>query len=230
MKIITIALPLLLFLIIATATKQNFSRNTDSEKIILEYKRIFGKNHIPKALEKLIHFEQKHKDNYSWGFELCTDLDKEPDQGQYSLDEAYFERLMIFARADGSGSHYAFWQDQPENSLENAPVIFIGSEGEIKIIASNIRELLVLLSFGPEISGGTFYKDLKEYEDPKAANTFREWVKKELDIQLIKNINVENSKEIEEIISNAKKVYKKQFTEWMNSLNPQYSKFSDYKN
>ncbi len=195
------------------------------QKLFTEYENAFGKNRIPETLKQLMAFDAVHKYDYSSGFELCTDVNKEPDRGQYSLDEEYFQKLVIFAQADGTGSHYALWLDQPEITFNDAPVIFVGSEGDIKIIASNIRELLVLLSFGPEILNGDFYKDLDDYQDPVHANTFRAWMKQELNINPIKNLSVETSEEIETIIRIANEKYNQKFTAWMKSLKPQYEAF-----
>ena len=198
-------------------------------KIRLEYKAVFGKYQIPEALNKLIDFEEQYgSETYCESFYLCTDLDKTPDSGQYSLDEEYFERLIIFANADGTGAKYAFWVNNIEKSLEESPIIVIGSEGHIQVVAKNIKELLQLLSFGPEGMDGSFYKDLDDFEEPENASEFREWMKSELNIQPIKDIDVEDSEEVNDIINQAVKEFGDPFREWMMSLNPQYASFDEY--
>jgi hypothetical protein len=123
------------------------------EELKKEYKKVFGKYEIPETLQKLIDLEEEYEgETYSECFYLCTDLDKTPDMGQYSLDEEYFERLLVFANADGTGAKYAFWVNEIGISLEEVPIIVIGSEGHIQVIAKNIKELIKLLSFGPENS------------------------------------------------------------------------------
>ncbi len=235
MKTITFFICFILGLGLIWTLKKQFSKNTPSQevpkseahlqKLFSEYENVFGNNKTPETLKKLMAFDTDHQHDYNWGFELCTDVNKEPDRGQYSLDEEYFQKLVIFARADGTGSHYALWLDQTETSFENAPVIFLGSEGDIRIIASNIRELLVLLSFGPETLDGHFYKDLDEYDDPVHANAFRTWMKQELNIHPIQNLHVETSEEIEAITRIANEKYKQKFAGWMRSLKPQYEAF-----
>lgn len=198
-------------------------------EIRLEYKTVFGKYRIPETLNKLLDFEEQYgSETYSENFYLCTDLDKTPDRGQYSLDEEYFERLIIFANADGTGAKYAFWVNNVEKSLEESPIIVIGSEGHIQVVAKNIKELLQLLSFGPEGMDGSFYKDLDDFEEPENASEFREWMKSELNIQPIKDIDVEDSEEVNDIINQAVKEFGEPFREWMMSLNPQYASFDEY--
>ena len=144
------------------------------------------------------------------------------------MDEEYFERLIIFANADGTGAKYAFWVNNIEKSLEESPIIVIGSEGHIQVVAKNIKELLQLLSFGPEGMDGSFYKDLDDFEEPENASEFREWMKSELNIQPIKDIDVEDSEEVNDIINQAVKEFGDPFREWMMSLNPQYASFDEY--
>lgn len=198
-------------------------------EIRLEYKTVFGKYQIPETLNKLIDYEEHYgSEIYSESFYLCTDLDKTPDRGQYSLDEEYFERLIIFANADGTGARYAFWVNNVDKSLEEAPIIVIGSEGHIQVVAKNIKELLQILSFGPEGMDGSFYKDLDDFEEPENAHHYREWMKRELNLQPIKNIEVEESDEVNVLIDNAVKKFGEPFKKWMMSLKPQYASFDEY--
>lgn len=199
------------------------------EELLKEYKEVFGKYEIPETLKRLINFEEQYgEESYSESFYLCTDLDKTPDRGQYSLDNEYFERLMVFANADGSGAKYAFWVNEVGISLENAPIVFIGSDGTIKVVAKHIKELLKLLSFGPETMEGEFYKDLGDFEDPENAIEFREWMLSDLNVQPIKNLEVDDSEEVNNILEEASKKYRETFRKWMLSLTPQYASFEEY--
>ena len=109
-------------------------------KIRLEYKAVFGKYQIPEALNKLIDFEEQYgSETYCESFYLCTDLDKTPDRGQYSLDEEYFERLIIFANADGTGAKYAFWVNNIEKSLEESPIIVMAVKDIFRLLQKTLR-------------------------------------------------------------------------------------------
>ena len=144
-----------------------------------QYQKNFGSYAIPETLEKLMVFDSKHElDSCADSFCLCTEIDKTPDLGQYSLDDEYFERLLIFANADGSGSKYCFWVNEPGIELENAPIVVIGSEGDFYITSKNLKELICQLSFGPEHSGGSWWREVDvvdeddEYEFPENSDEF----------------------------------------------------------
>ncbi len=193
------------------------------------YKKNFGNYKIPKTLKKLMAFEEEYgAEEYSESFYLCSDSYKDPDMGQYSLDDEYFERLIEFANADGTGAKYCFWVNETGIELENAPIVVIGSEGHIQIIAKNLKELLQLLSFGPETMDGQFYRDNEWFEDMEHADTFRKWMNKKLDIKPIKDFMVADSEEVNKIVKNAVESYAEPFKNWMMSLKPQYSPFEDY--
>jgi hypothetical protein len=49
---------------------------------------------------------------------------------------------------DGSGGLAAFWIRVPDAPIETQPIVFLGSEGELKVIASNLGDYLWLLANG----------------------------------------------------------------------------------
>lgn len=199
------------------------------KKIRKQYKEAFGSYQIPEALDKLVDFEEQYgAETYSEHFSLCTDLDKTPDMGQYSLDEEYFERLMVFAYADGDGGRYAFWAHEIGIPLEEAPIIVISSDGPVKVIAENIGQLIKLLSFGPAPIEGMFFRDADDFIEPENADTFRKWMTTTLNIQPIKNLQIAYNDEVNGIVDEAVKKYGNSFKEWMMTLNPQYESFDEY--
>lgn len=197
-----------------------------------EYKKVFGKYEIPKTLLQLIDFESKNElGYYSEGFELRVDNSDRTASWHHSLDEEYFERLMVFAMADHSGSDYAFWVSEVGMSLEEAPIILIDSEGDLVVIAKNIKELLKLLSFGPAICTDRFYKFIEDYEAPEDAALFRQWMVNKMNIQPIDQTKLVISKdddrimvsaEVNNIMKAADKAYGEPFRTWMETLTPQH--------
>ncbi|PZF93500.1 SMI1/KNR4 family protein [Micromonospora deserti] len=67
--------------------------------------------------------------------------------GNQGLDGAEFR---VFGQ-DGTGGNAAFWLVRPGEPLEQQPVVFLGSEGEIGVVAQNLWTYLWLLAdgFGP---------------------------------------------------------------------------------
>lgn len=52
---------------------------------------------------------------------------------------------------DGTGGYAAFWLKYPERTLLDQPIVFLGSEGEVGVVASDFADFLWLLAdgFGP---------------------------------------------------------------------------------
>ncbi|MER5560931.1 SMI1/KNR4 family protein [Streptomyces sp. NPDC002506] len=52
---------------------------------------------------------------------------------------------------DGTGGYAAFWLVRPGRGLAQQPIVFLGSEGETGVVASNVAAFLWLLAdgFGP---------------------------------------------------------------------------------
>lgn len=202
------------------------------ENLETVYPTVFGEYEIPDTLKKLMQFSEKWDDDFfSEGFVLKAELIKRPDSGQWSLDDEYFERLLIFARADGTGSSYAFWVSERGISLENAPIILIGSEGDICIVAKNIKGLLKILTLDVEPVAFddrcNFGRLLEVYEASAYAPQFKRWLLDAFNIQPVKTQidkhgEYEDSDEVNAIIKEANDLYQKPFETWMNSLNAQY--------
>ncbi|MGW4463001.1 SMI1/KNR4 family protein [Micromonospora sp. NPDC004704] len=55
--------------------------------------------------------------------------------------------FRIFGR-DGSGGLVAFWTRTPGDAIENAPIVFLGAEGEVHVIARDLGDYLWLLANG----------------------------------------------------------------------------------
>lgn len=64
-------------------------------------------------------------------------------------------KIILFAMADATGGMYAFWKYPGRfcvmrlgsnvcRSDENAPIIFMGSEGQAKIMASSVSQFIAL--------------------------------------------------------------------------------------
>ncbi|AGZ43022.1 hypothetical protein [Actinoplanes friuliensis] len=55
--------------------------------------------------------------------------------------------LRVFG-ADGTGGLAAFWVREPAAALETQPLVFVGSEGEMHVIAKDLGDYLWLLAAG----------------------------------------------------------------------------------
>lgn len=64
--------------------------------------------------------------------------------GNPALDGAQFR---IFGQ-DGTGGYAAFWMVRDGQALEDQPIVFVGSEGTVGVVAVNLDEYLWLLAAG----------------------------------------------------------------------------------
>jgi hypothetical protein len=62
-------------------------------------------------------------------------------------DRDYAGALLLFA-LDGTGGLFALWSGQPGVEPAEAPVVFLGSEGEVGVVASTFDEFLRLCGSG----------------------------------------------------------------------------------
>ncbi len=84
--------------------------------------------------EPLDHFHSP-QDNRTW-FQAWT--------GNSEVDGAQFK---VFAE-DGTGGYTAFWLVRPGGSMDEQPIVFLGSEGARGVVARNLDEYLWLLAGG----------------------------------------------------------------------------------
>ena len=66
-------------------------------------------------------------------------------------NEAVSESPFCVFGEDGTGGYAAFWLIRAGRSVEEQPIVFLGSEGETGVVAGSLSEFLWLLAdgFGP---------------------------------------------------------------------------------
>ncbi|WP_053617456.1 hypothetical protein [Nocardiopsis sp. NRRL B-16309] len=95
-------------------------------------------------LNLLKEFYDTQDDYLAPGFEMY-DYGAEYDQDPPELAE----RLVYFAQANGSGSLYGFWRRDDREDVATQPVVAVGDEGGIHLVARDFREFLRLLASLP---------------------------------------------------------------------------------
>lgn len=86
---------------------------------------------------------------YSDGFEL-REYGADAGLHTWSEDPDFLSPFIPFAQANGSGSNYALWRCDDRTDLATLPVVFVGDEGDLYVIARNLRELFQLLAIDRE--------------------------------------------------------------------------------
>ncbi|WP_118975701.1 hypothetical protein [Taibaiella koreensis] len=174
------------------------------------FKENLGRNDIPDAMEQLIHFQNNISgfEYYAQGFGLF--VDNKSGLRSWSENEAFLERLIPFAQANGSGSFYTFWDNGTGKPLEAMPILVFGDEGGVHIVAEDFRQLLQLLTYDTEISvdfeTAYFYKHEEDHEPSDDQPAFREWLKE--------NCNLDPVQEPNQTIKAAQDKYQQPFEVW----------------
>ncbi|WP_343632833.1 hypothetical protein [Fluviicola sp.] len=177
---------------------------------IQAFKENLGVSDLPEALEKLIQFQNEHSgfEEYAQGFGVL--IDDKSGIKSWSEDEAFLERVHPFAQANGSGSIYALWDKDASGNLDGLPVVVFGDEGGVHVVASNILELMQMLLFDSEISVDFdevyFYKDEDDYEESEGHATFKDWLKKEFNLDPVEDPDT--------LVQEAEEKYKENFDRW----------------
>ncbi|MEU6272006.1 hypothetical protein ABZ871_06230 [Streptomyces populi] len=86
---------------------------------------------------------------YSEGFELA-EYDGDAGLHTWSEDPEFLSRFIPFAKADNTGSDYALWRCDDRAELATLPVVLVGDEGDLHVIARDLRELFRLLAIDSE--------------------------------------------------------------------------------
>lgn len=143
--------------------------------------------------------------------------------------EIFKKNFKIFASPDGTGSMSAFWLIGEDDNLDKMPIVKFDSEGGVKIVASDIRDLLKLMSVDDVIGYELEIEnedDIKKYVKKILIYRpyfmiFRKIMKENLNIEPIK-LNCNFIDEFEKIQEKAVKNYRKSFKEWNKKVLPNY--------
>lgn len=150
--------------------------------------------------------------------------DVESFLGFFSKDyEAISKRLLYLANADGTGAEYYYFIVDENQPVENNPIVFIGTEGELDLVCSNLNEFLQLLSVDAEPMGTQpddeeliiYFKDANDEKSSYFEN-YIEWL-------LSKNIAPININEDTEeygtaIIEKANKTYGESWNAFLETI------------
>jgi len=110
---------------------------------------------LPPALAEANALDYDYNDGNGVDFEPYSEFQSADETaswirawtGNADLDGAEYR---VFGQ-DGSGGYAAFWLVRSSQPLEQQPIVFFGSEGELGVVARNLDDYLWLLSggFGP---------------------------------------------------------------------------------
>ncbi|NEB36155.1 hypothetical protein [Streptomyces sp. SID14515] len=172
------------------------------------------------ALNLLKEFEDGVEDYFAPGFELIAF--GEDDGGYPQLSD----RIRPFAQATGSGSTYAIWLLDDRADLATLPVLLLGDEGGVHVVARDLPELLRVLASGwsPMCDWDSLdYYDEREDEEQDGGDgdgyapcpenpAFRAWLRERFGLEAAEDPN--------ELVRSAGQELREPFAAWIGPLIP----------
>ncbi|MEQ1324962.1 SMI1/KNR4 family protein [Acinetobacter soli] len=163
---------------------------------------------FPNLLTELHQLEFDYADGDGIDFEPYQTFMSKNEASQWlkawtGNSQADADSLLVFGQ-DGTGGYAAFWMVNQDNEILDQPIVFLGSEGEIGVVAKDFNDYLWLLAqnHGP----------LESIECPednsKINNTF---------LNFAKQNSKSNSRPVSEILSDAQNS-NPNFKGWIESL------------
>jgi hypothetical protein len=138
----------------------------------------------PRFLIRLLEYQNSNRGHfYSGDFEL-TGTGAEAALAWFDNDQSMASQFVIFGQG-GDGSLYGYWLYAGQ-TLDTAPIVFLGSEGMGNtVLAHTLEEFLALLAVGMEklgydVSEGWYWEE--EIEPGEQVLRFRSWLEEELGI------------------------------------------------
>lgn len=205
-------------LITNQTSAEDFEEDEQEDEFTLQdFSMQFGSHQIPNDLINLFNFDlQFGAETYSENFYMHS-IDK-TGLKTWSENEDFYTRFIEFARANGSGSTYAYWLI--DNDLNKCPIVVFGDEGGIHIVAENTLKLIHLLTYDVEISVGLeniyYYKDedQDDYDESENKKEYLNWVKENY------NFNpIATDEETEIIINQAQEKYQEKLNQFLLKFN-----------
>ncbi|MEV4115747.1 hypothetical protein [Nonomuraea sp. NPDC049695] len=126
-------------------------------------------------------------------------------------DPELIERLLPFADADYQGSLFALWRFDDQSDLAAVPIVLLGHEGGIHLIARDLREFFRFLgSLDCPIACDwqyVFYEEDEEAEEPAAREEYLAW--------LDEQFGLFPADDPDDVIEAAKAEFQERFDAWM---------------
>lgn len=105
----------------------------------------------------------------------------------------YESQFLVFGKATHSGSEYAFYKTKGSKNCDEWPIIVLGDEGGVVVLAKNIFDLMrfwTLNSVEPYVNTSTYRSfDLAVDPDFEESNAvYKDWIKSEFEIESFSSI------------------------------------------
>jgi len=107
---------------------------------LTEFSDVLNGRNLPYELLQILEFQNQSDGRFSEGFNLSANY-KQHLYYEGPKNPDYLNNLIPFARANFSGSFYAFWDNSTTADLKAMPIVIFGDEGGEHIVAENLLQL-----------------------------------------------------------------------------------------
>lgn len=191
------------------------------DEFILEWGAYFSEVAFPDDLLELLSFafanDYHDEGDFAQSFSPYVEVNKSGLK-TYSEKPEFLDAFYEFGTANAMGSTYAYWHYDKNEPLDEMPIVVFGDEGGEHIVASNLRELLQILTYDVEAHinlAKVYYlkngeqQDDSPYQPSHYHDEFVDWLKATFDLDPL-----DKTAQVEEIIANAQAKYGDKFKQW----------------
>lgn len=144
-----------------------------------QFRANFDPYAVPSLLEELLSFQNVSSEWYAGYFELDVVT---RESLKHHLREEALAQFFGFGRG-GDASLYALWKYK-EMPLEEAPVVYLNSEGEGSAVqANNLAEFFTLLATDQDPAFGQYVEQASGREQTKRNPEFLRWLEQRFHLQ-----------------------------------------------
>lgn len=188
-------------------------------KLIASYKSNFKEFGLPTIIEEMLNVDEFIEESgIASGFMFYKADSNEVHSSMWSISsqkrEEVLSKLIFLAQADGTGSIYSIIRFNETSPIEDNPIVFLGSEGEVLFAAANLNDWLRIISTGvePNAFDTPIKYILDEDEIGDSTQDYRKWLKS-------KGISpiVDNQEEVDALITKAD-IYIPKIIDFLNNL------------
>lgn len=188
-----------------------------------EFTALFKGYNIPKELKSLLELQLSESILSYYSNAIYLSFDETSLIESFSSDEEFVSSFVPFAKANSTGSIYAFWINNKEKvDLNNSPIVVFGDEGGVFVVASNLKELLQIAAYDiePVVYEDEFYfqdKEVLEEEGEFDAAEFNseylEWLRNDAKLKPVLTID-----DVDLIVEEAQKTYQSELENFLNKF------------
>jgi len=146
----------------------------------------FNPHKVPQMLADLCEYWDNNTEFFAGSFEVSVDEYDGVKAWFRNVEEGY-SKVKIFGH-DGIGSLFGLWLHDGITSIENAPIVYLGGEGEgTTVLANDFTEFFSILATNKDYEPFDANFCNAEMDNRKENSRFRKWLLEKYNISAAKS-------------------------------------------